>query len=357
MHASASVISCSHSSSCSAGRALSEGKLPTIPAVHWAMTSFGFDTMNIGAAIDRDAQALKDRRQAHEAVIFAVPGDEAWHAFVDRSCRCKARSRSIALMSAKVSFTSPGCIGLRIEKRFPARRFLEQLDDAHQVLATAVADIVDRMRRVASARFDRSVVLRRSIEAGDDPAYDVVDVSEVTPHLAAIVQRERLTREQRLGEDPHRHVRTAPRAIDGEEAQAGRRQAIEARVGFAQQLIRLLGRGVHRQRMIDSVFDPKREALVAPVDGGGGGIDEVPDLGVPRQLEHVAVPDEIGLNVSFRVLDAIPDARLGSEVNDGVEAVRVGQSLQRLSIREIHSLELETIAVLVLKVVEARLLQ
>ena len=83
----------------------------------------------------------------------------------------------------------------------------------------------------------------------------------------------------------------------------------------------------------------------------------MPDRGVPRQLEHVAVPDEIGLNVSFRVLDAIPDARLGSEVNDGVEAVRVGQSLQRLSIREIHSLELETIAVLVLKVVEARLLQ
>jgi hypothetical protein len=29
---------------------LSEGKLPTIPAVHWAITSFGFDTMNIGAA-------------------------------------------------------------------------------------------------------------------------------------------------------------------------------------------------------------------------------------------------------------------------------------------------------------------
>ena len=32
-----------------AGRAFSAGKLPTIPAVHWAITSFGFETMNIGA--------------------------------------------------------------------------------------------------------------------------------------------------------------------------------------------------------------------------------------------------------------------------------------------------------------------
>jgi hypothetical protein len=45
------VISCSHSSSFSAGRALSAGKLPTIPAVHWAMTSAGLETMNNGAPI------------------------------------------------------------------------------------------------------------------------------------------------------------------------------------------------------------------------------------------------------------------------------------------------------------------
>ena len=46
--ASASVISCSHSSSCSAGRAFRDGKLPTMPLVHCAMTSLGFETMNNG---------------------------------------------------------------------------------------------------------------------------------------------------------------------------------------------------------------------------------------------------------------------------------------------------------------------
>ena len=47
--ASVSVISASHSSSCSAGRALSAGIEPTTPAVHWAMTSFGLLMMKSGA--------------------------------------------------------------------------------------------------------------------------------------------------------------------------------------------------------------------------------------------------------------------------------------------------------------------
>jgi hypothetical protein len=45
------VISCSHSSSFSAGRAFNAGKPPTIPDVHWAITSAGQETMNNGAPI------------------------------------------------------------------------------------------------------------------------------------------------------------------------------------------------------------------------------------------------------------------------------------------------------------------
>jgi hypothetical protein len=49
--ANASVISCSHSSSCVWGRALSAGNDPITPAVHSAITSAGVETRNIGAAI------------------------------------------------------------------------------------------------------------------------------------------------------------------------------------------------------------------------------------------------------------------------------------------------------------------
>ena len=47
--ASVSVISASHSSSCSAGRAFSAGIEPTMPALHCAMTSLGLLMMNSGA--------------------------------------------------------------------------------------------------------------------------------------------------------------------------------------------------------------------------------------------------------------------------------------------------------------------
>jgi hypothetical protein len=57
--ASASVTSCSHSSRREAGRALSAGKLPTIPAVHWAMTSAGLEMMNIGAATTGSRRFVK----------------------------------------------------------------------------------------------------------------------------------------------------------------------------------------------------------------------------------------------------------------------------------------------------------
>jgi hypothetical protein len=46
--ASVSVISCSHSSSCAAGRALSAGIEPTMPALHISMTSGGWLMMKSG---------------------------------------------------------------------------------------------------------------------------------------------------------------------------------------------------------------------------------------------------------------------------------------------------------------------
>ena len=49
--ASASVISCSHSSSWLIGRALSAGNEPTMPALHCAITSAGCEMMNSGAPI------------------------------------------------------------------------------------------------------------------------------------------------------------------------------------------------------------------------------------------------------------------------------------------------------------------
>src|SRR3954447_17461174 len=110
-----------------------------------------------------------------------------------------------------------------IEQRLASSLLFQELDDPHQVLAAAVADVVDRVRTRAASRLDATVVDGRTIETCDDAADDVVNVSEVAPHLAAVEERQRLARVERLGEDPHRHVRPAPRTVYGEEAKAGQR--------------------------------------------------------------------------------------------------------------------------------------
>src|SRR5665647_549954 len=51
-YAASSVVMCSsHTASCSLGRAFSAGNEPTMPALHWAITSSGVETMNIGEPI------------------------------------------------------------------------------------------------------------------------------------------------------------------------------------------------------------------------------------------------------------------------------------------------------------------
>ena len=49
--ASRSLISITHSSNCSAGRALSAGMAPMMPDVHWATTRSGTEMMKSGAPI------------------------------------------------------------------------------------------------------------------------------------------------------------------------------------------------------------------------------------------------------------------------------------------------------------------
>ena len=81
------------------------------------------------------------------------------------------------------------------------------------------------MLELSFAQFqsDRAVVGRCRVEAGDNPANNVVDIGEIAAHLAAVEQRQGLAFVKCPGENPHRHVRPPPRPINREEAQAGER--------------------------------------------------------------------------------------------------------------------------------------
>src|SRR5215212_7177143 len=107
---------------------------------------FGFTIRRLPVFVTRGALLLPTR-PALAAVIVAIPADKPRHALVDGGRRPEAM---IALDGADVRegfLHVAGLHRLRVDQRFHASRLFEQVDHPHQVLAAAVADIVDRVRR------------------------------------------------------------------------------------------------------------------------------------------------------------------------------------------------------------------
>lgn len=112
----------------------------------------------------------------------------------------------------------------------------------HEFDLPVVANVVDQPRGIGGAGIrlcDIPGWIRRgrTIEHTDHAFNDVVDVGKVPPVLTAVENGDLLTDQDVLGEFEQRHVRSAPRAIDGEEAQAGGVQVVQMTVSMRHQLI------------------------------------------------------------------------------------------------------------------------
>ena len=131
----------------------------------------------------------------------------------------------------------------------------------------------------------------------------------------------------------------APGPVDGEEAQARDRQAVEMAVGVGHQLVGLLGRRVEAERMVDIVVDRERHLGVGAVDRAGRGIDQVPAPLVPAALQHVEEADEVGVDIGVRVLERVAHAGLGREMHHDRRAGsrRTGQGWPSRSARSSRS--------------------
>ena len=104
---------------------------------------------------------------------------------------------------------------------------------------------------------------------------DILDIGEVALHPTVVEDLDRLAGQDRLREQNRRHLRSAPRSIDREEAQPGGRQAEQVAVGVRHQLVRALGRGIEADRVIDAVVRGERLPAVRAVDRAGRGINEM----------------------------------------------------------------------------------
>jgi hypothetical protein len=142
-------------------------------------------------------------------------------------------------------------------------------DEVHHRLRMLVSDVEQSVRLVGGRRVrsthELHVGRRRLVENGGDAGHDVTDISEIALQFAVVedfdgAALENCARKKEVG-----HIRPAPRAIDREEAQSRRGQAVEMAVAVCHQLVGLLGCGLEAHGMVDALPIVKWRNLLAVV--------------------------------------------------------------------------------------------
>ena len=158
------------------------------------------------------------------------------------------------------------------------------------------------------------------IEQAHQAVDDVVDVGEVAAEIPVVEHLDGPPFDNRLHEEDGRHVGPAPRSVDGEEAQPGGGEAVEAAVGVGHQLVGLLGGGIEADGAVGAVVFAIGHAAALAVDAARTGVEQMPDAVVAAVLEHVEEAHHVRLHIGIRVLDGIAHAGLPRHVDHHVEA-------------------------------------
>ena len=143
--------------------------------------------------------------------------------------------------------------------------FLQDGYEVKEVFRGVVADVVHLVRGDGQSVL-AVLLLGGVLHDAHHSLHDVVDISEVALAVAIVENLDGLAFHQLIGETKVSHVGTTCRAIDGEEAEAGRGDVVELRVGMGHKLVALLGGGVEAYGVVHLVVCRIRHFLVATID-------------------------------------------------------------------------------------------
>ena len=143
--------------------------------------------------------------------------------------------------------------------------FLKDGHEVEEVFGGVVAYVVHLVRWDGQSVL-AVPLLRGVLHDAHHSLHDVVDIGEVALAVAIIEYLDGFAFHQFVGEAKICHVWTAGGAIDGEEAQTGRGDVVELRVGMSHQLVALLGGGVEAHGVVHLVVCRIRHFLVTAID-------------------------------------------------------------------------------------------
>ena len=146
--------------------------------------------------------------------------------------------------------------------------FLQDGYEVKEVFRGVVADVVHLVRGDGQSVL-AVLLLGGVLHDAHHSLHDVVDIGEVALAVAIAENLYGFAFHQLVGEAKVSHIGTAGGAIDCEEAEAGRGDVVELRVGMGHQLVALLGGGIEAYGVVHLVVCRIRHLLVAAIDGRG----------------------------------------------------------------------------------------
>lgn len=217
---------------------------------------------------------------------------------------------------------------------------LQDGDEIQQILGLVVTYIIYGIGWDGETVF--AGLLHRGFLHDTDNALDnVVDVGEVALAVAVVEDLYLLTLDEFVGEAEVGHVGTTARTVDGEKTEARRGDVVELAVGMGHQFVALLGGGIEGDGIVNLVVGAVGHLLVAAIDTGGGGIDEVlyPTLvlliRIAAGFQDVVEADEVGLDIGAGVGDAVAHTGLGGQVDHYLRFVLGKETVDQLLVGNI----------------------
>lgn len=143
--------------------------------------------------------------------------------------------------------------------------FLQDGHEVEEVFGGVVADVIYLVRGNGQSVL-AVLLLGGVLHDTNHSLHDVVDIGEVALAVAIVEYLDGLAFNKFVGKAKVSHVGTAGGAIDGKEAEAGRRNIIEFTICMSHQLVALLRGGIEAHGVVYLVVCRIGHFLVAAID-------------------------------------------------------------------------------------------